>query len=198
MTQTENNWTDLGNGAFIRAEPIEPGYQNNNRTKMWFITSIRVVPKDQRKPWFPKWFQRNILPIKRTIWSINGTRRKNTWAGMYKEFLQQWKDHHQESFPIDTRTWGFYSDKETALKAARENWSDLREGQYYKYVVVEGLQEGIYCDAKEEDQIFFEWVVDKVNSSWDEIGHWQQMDQPPKELIDIYSEHHIVFQFTSL
>lgn len=40
------------------------------------------------------------------------------------------------------RCWGFYSDKETALKAVHENWTDMEE-TIYEYAVIEGYNEGI-------------------------------------------------------
>ena len=170
--------------------------EQKERQKMWFVTSVRVVPVDQRKPWFSKWWQRNLLPILRA-WQSH-KRRKLTWKEFGKELVFWWKDHQQMQFPIDNRTWGFYADKETALKAARENWSDLREGAYYKYVVVEGLPEGIWPDVADEDRFFFRWACNEWidGQLWD--GHWRQLDSAPQELIDLCSQHSVSFQFTSL
>ena len=46
----------------------------------------------------------------------------------------------------NTRTWGFYSDKETALDTLRHNYTDLWE-TVYDYAVLEPYYEGIsgYC-----------------------------------------------------
>ena len=40
------------------------------------------------------------------------------------------------------RCWGFYADKETALRALHENWTDMNE-TCYNYAVLEGYTEGI-------------------------------------------------------
>lgn len=40
------------------------------------------------------------------------------------------------------RTWGYYSDKETALKAVHENWTDMWEF-CYNYALIEEIDEGI-------------------------------------------------------
>ena len=41
-----------------------------------------------------------------------------------------------------TRCWGFYCNKETALQALHENWTDMEE-TIYEYAVLEGYTEGI-------------------------------------------------------
>ena len=41
-----------------------------------------------------------------------------------------------------TRCWGFYTDKETALQALHENWTDMWETMY-DYAIIEGYHEGI-------------------------------------------------------
>jgi hypothetical protein len=40
------------------------------------------------------------------------------------------------------RTWGFYRDKNTAIKALHENWTDMEETIYH-FAVIEGYTEGI-------------------------------------------------------
>lgn len=40
------------------------------------------------------------------------------------------------------RTWGFYLEKETAIQALHENWTDMEE-TIYEYAVIEGFNEGI-------------------------------------------------------
>ena len=40
------------------------------------------------------------------------------------------------------RCWGFYKDKETALQALHENWTDMWEYSY-DYALIEGYKEGI-------------------------------------------------------
>lgn len=41
-----------------------------------------------------------------------------------------------------TRTWGFYSKRETAVQALHENWTDMWE-YLYDYAVIEKYDEGI-------------------------------------------------------
>lgn len=50
----------------------------------------------------------------------------------------------ENSFPQfgDTRTWGFYSDRETAVQALHENRTDMWE-YCYNYAVLEQFNEGI-------------------------------------------------------
>lgn len=40
------------------------------------------------------------------------------------------------------RTWGFYSERETAVQALHENWTDMWE-YCYDYAVIEKFDEGI-------------------------------------------------------
>ena len=42
----------------------------------------------------------------------------------------------------DSRTWGFYSERETAVQALHENWTDMWETCYH-YAVIEFFEEGI-------------------------------------------------------
>ena len=41
-----------------------------------------------------------------------------------------------------SRCWGFYTDKDTAVKAVHENWTDLSEC-LYNYAVIEEFNEGL-------------------------------------------------------
>ena len=41
-----------------------------------------------------------------------------------------------------SRCWGFYSEKDTALQALHENWTDMEE-TVYEYAVIEVYHEGI-------------------------------------------------------
>lgn len=50
------------------------------------------------------------------------------------------------------RTWGYYSNRETALQALNENWTDMWETCYH-YAVLEKLGEGI-CPYLESVQWF--------------------------------------------
>ena len=59
-----------------------------------------------------------------------------------------------------TRCWGFYTDKEVALKALHENWTDMWE-TCYDYAVLEPYYEGISGIGDKEDRQFFEYDADK-------------------------------------
>ena len=54
----------------------------------------------------------------------------------------------------ECRTWGFYSDKNTAIKALHENWTDMRE-RIYDYAVIERYEEGISNYMFE--RMWFKW-----------------------------------------
>jgi hypothetical protein len=58
-----------------------------------------------------------------------------------------------------TRVWGFYSDRDVAIRAVRENWTDMREG-VYEYAVVEGYDEGICHEHDPEEAQWFKWNED--------------------------------------
>lgn len=53
-------------------------------------------------------------------------------------------DINKYGFPAydAARCWGFYTDKQIAIKALHENWTDMEEG-IYKYAVIEEYREGI-------------------------------------------------------
>ena len=46
----------------------------------------------------------------------------------------------------DSRTFGYYNDRDVALEAVRDNWCDIQE-RIYCYVVVEYIEEGLYNPA---------------------------------------------------
>ena len=51
----------------------------------------------------------------------------------------------------EQRTWGFYEDRETAVRALHENWTDMWEC-YYDYAVIEKFDTGIsnyVCDSRQ-------------------------------------------------
>ena len=56
------------------------------------------------------------------------------------------------------RCWGFYSDKDTAIRALHENWTDMNE-TIYDYAVLEGYTEGISHNTGYEQ--WFKFDVDK-------------------------------------
>lgn len=55
-----------------------------------------------------------------------------------------------------SRTWGFYSNKEDALKALKENHTDLWE-YCYDYAIIEAYHEGISGYDFEEGRQFFRY-----------------------------------------
>lgn len=67
----------------------------------------------------------------------------------------------------ECRTWGFYRDKEVAIKALHENWTDIRE-DLYDYAVIEEYEEGI-CNYMLNRQ-WFEWN--------EELGGYYEIDEP--------------------
>ena len=65
------------------------------------------------------------------------------------------------------RCWGFYCDKDTAIQALHENWTDMNE-TIYDYAVIEEYYEGI------GQTTFNHWFF-KYNQKLDE---YQQINQP--------------------
>ncbi len=43
----------------------------------------------------------------------------------------------------DTRTWGWFYDFEEACRSVLENHTDMFEGGWYEYAVIEGFEEGL-------------------------------------------------------
>ena len=56
------------------------------------------------------------------------------------------------------RTFGYYKDKDVAIKAVKNNWCDIQE-RVYRYAVVEYIEEGLYEPV--EERWFFEWSEEK-------------------------------------
>lgn len=55
-----------------------------------------------------------------------------------------------------SRTWGFYTERDIAIRALHENWTDMREG-VYDYAVVEGFDEGISHGHDSSASQWFKW-----------------------------------------
>lgn len=54
------------------------------------------------------------------------------------------------------RTFGYVEDLNEAKRIVESNAQDINEGGYYKVVIIEGVNPGIYnCDERE--RIFYEW-----------------------------------------
>lgn len=64
----------------------------------------------------------------------------------------------------DTRTWGFYSNKNDAVQSLHENRTDMRE-DFYDYAVIEEYEEGICNDTGNRQ--WFRW--DKNRKGYYEI-----------------------------
>ena len=56
------------------------------------------------------------------------------------------------------RTFGYYNDRDTAIKMVELNNCDIQE-RLYEYAVIEYIPEGLYNPA--EERIFFKWNEDK-------------------------------------
>lgn len=66
------------------------------------------------------------------------------------------------------RTWGYYAERDTAVQALHENWTDMME-HYYEYAVIEQYEEGIsgYVFGSRK---WFKWD--------DERGGYFEIDEP--------------------
>lgn len=59
----------------------------------------------------------------------------------------------------DSRCWGFFEDKEKAIKAVEENWTDMNEADCYPYAVIESISEGLLTVANNpEETIWFKAI----------------------------------------
>ena len=56
----------------------------------------------------------------------------------------------------DQRTWGYYKEREMAVQALHENWTDMQE-TLYSYALIEKIEEGISATANERQ--WFKWDV---------------------------------------
>ena len=75
-----------------------------------------------------------------------------------------------------SRTWGFYSNKEDALKVLKENRTDIWE-HCYDYAVLEAYHEGISGYAFEEGRQFFKYdqFIDSylpIETEPEEVKHY--------------------------
>lgn len=56
------------------------------------------------------------------------------------------------------RTWGYYSERETAVQALHKNWTDMRE-YLYNYAIIEYIEEGLAPCAINRQ--WFKWDVER-------------------------------------
>lgn len=72
------------------------------------------------------------------------------WFITVMEFLEE--DEKYIARHGDKRTWGYYKDKDTAVQALHENWTDMWE-YTYDVALLEKFESGI-CPECEERQWF--------------------------------------------
>jgi len=70
------------------------------------------------------------------------------------------------------RCFGYFADKQDALKAADENWADMHECMY-NWLVIEKIPEGLH--AMPEEEIWYTWD--------DGTKRWIHVDKP------VWTEH---------
>ena len=63
----------------------------------------------------------------------------------------------------DHRCWGFFTSKRKAIRAVIENWTDMNEAGYYKYVVIEPHYKGLLNPIPGDDIWFKAIYNDKHN-----------------------------------
>ena len=71
-------------------------------------------------------------------------------------FITVFRNFDPKYGTVDSRTWGFYSNKEDALKVLNENCTDIWE-TIYDYAVLEAYNEGISAYNFEEGRQFFKY-----------------------------------------
>ncbi len=91
-------------------------------------------------------------------------------------------DMKKYRFPVRSRCWGYYFDKSAAMKAARENWTDINEAGWFQWAVVEEISEGLLqFGIYEEDCTFLSFDKEK--------GSYIELDEAPHELAQIYKRY---------
>lgn len=168
--------------------------EKKERAAMYFITVVRIFTAEEMERRRPNYTAKTrILGTLRH--AIKRTRKEKTgWKGFVENLKEIW--HEYDEWPVTHRTWGYFADRETAIKAVEQNWTDMYE-YYYTYAVIEKIPEGI-CgfeiwvpdESDDERQIFFKW--DKAGQKY------RRVDAPPQPLVDVYNKHHICFQFADL
>lgn len=68
---------------------------------------------------------------------------------------------HEDSTDLVANTYGYFFEKEKALKAAKENTGSMDEC-YFNYLVIEEVEPGIYTNPRTE--IWYKW--DEKSKSW--------------------------------
>lgn len=125
-------------------------------------------------------------------WVLNGCRGplKTYRISSVRIIPKGEREHYKngvEKTPFDKRDWGFYARKRTAMKAVRENWTNLHEN-YYRYCCIEQISEGIYGDV--ERVWWHEW--DKTTESW------QPLTSPPPIIKGWHTRSHVLMSLADL
>ena len=84
-------------------------------------------------------------------------------------FITVFRNFDSKYGTINSRTWGFYSNKEDALEVLKRNYTDLWE-TIYDYAVLEAYREGISAYDFEEGRQFF-----KYN---EELDSYEPIEEP--------------------
>ena len=86
--------------------------------------------------------------MSKKFWFISSV-RENT---VYKKDGSSYKYY-------DSRCWAVFEDKEKAIKAVEENWTDMNEADCYPYAVIESISEGLLTVANNpEETIWFKAI----------------------------------------
>lgn len=81
----------------------------------------------------------------------------------WPEGTKNWKGEDvsgKEHESYDKRCWGFFTSKKKAIRAVEENWTDLNEAGYYKYVVIEEITEGLLQICTSSKALWFKACYD--------------------------------------
>lgn len=145
-----------------------------DRQIVWFVNSVHIKSNKNRRLEFPS-----------LLYRVTNALRK--WFKIrHKSLTSCWHDYNWEKFPIDTRTWGFFLVKDYAIQSVLGNYTDIHEN-YYQYVVVEGIEEGVMSFPKKENQLYFYW--NHTSKKWLEMVS-------PSAITDIYAKYEFDISFT--
>lgn len=75
-------------------------------------------------------------------------------------FVAVIRDINKKEGIVGRRTIGYFETLKEAKDCVRENRYDINESGYYKYAVIEGIEDGIYMGC-ESTPHFFKWVGGK-------------------------------------
>lgn len=96
-------------------------------------------------------------------------RRRKFWSIVHKVFPEKKyyfvvsvRETHEKRpdgsdyIDHDSRGWGFYKSKKKAIRAIRENWTDINEDGYYHWAMIETYNEGLVSQDFSEEDLWFE------------------------------------------